>query len=204
MDLIYVSLYSQQYRILVRESPLHQWRRLLGDKTSASVDKLSTRLDRFSLKMKAAVDKFRPITVDYVTWARLLPLLLEPPPLYLPFCPSFAIKELALPALSKITPLPPAPYVCNMDIHRDFPGVHWIWGGGISFVYEVHPCIVVKIPKSGDFEKQQFNKELEIYQIFSQNPPCPSIVQCFYFSSSGIFLEYMRGATLASSYKGTH
>ncbi|EKV13711.1 hypothetical protein PDIG_36220 [Penicillium digitatum PHI26] len=79
-----------------------------------------------------------------------------------------------------------------MDIQRQYPSVHWIWGGGISFVYEVHPRIVVKVPKSGEFERQQFHKELEIYQVFSQNPPCHSIVQCFLFSDSGIFLEYMR------------
>ncbi|KAK9848713.1 hypothetical protein MYU51_015469 [Penicillium brevicompactum] len=83
-----------------------------------------------------------------------------------------------------------------MDVKRQFPGVHWIWGGGISFVYEVHPRIVVKVPKSGEFEREQFQKEIEIYRIFSQNPPCPSIVQCFLFSSSGIFLEYMRVAKL--------
>ncbi|CAI7646443.1 unnamed protein product [Penicillium glandicola] len=64
-----------------------------------------------------------------------------------------------------------------MDIRHQFPSVHWIWGGGISFVYEVHPRIVVKVPKSGDFEREQFDKDLEIYRIFSQNPPCPSIVQ---------------------------
>ncbi|CAI7567365.1 unnamed protein product [Penicillium viridicatum] len=80
-----------------------------------------------------------------------------------------------------------------MDIQRQFLSVHWIWGGGISFVYEVHPRIVVKVPKSGKFEREQFQKELEIYKVFSQHPPCPSIVQCFLFSSSGIFLEYMRG-----------
>jgi hypothetical protein len=48
---------------------------------------------------------------------------------------------------------------------------------------------------SGEFEREQFQKELEIYQVFSQNPPCPHIVRCFLFSSGGIFLEYMRGAT---------
>lgn len=86
-----------------------------------------------------------------------------------------------------------------MDIQRQFPDVHWIWGGGISFVYEVHPRIVVKVPKSGEFEREQFQKELEIYQVFSQNPPCSSIVQCFLSSDNGIFLEYMRGTTLISS-----
>lgn len=86
-----------------------------------------------------------------------------------------------------------------MDIQRQFPGVHWIWGGGISFVYEVHPRIVVKVPKSGEFERQQFDKELEIYQVFSKNPPCPSIVKCFHFSDNGVFLEYMRGANPTSN-----
>ncbi|KAJ5978758.1 hypothetical protein N7501_002100 [Penicillium viridicatum] len=79
-----------------------------------------------------------------------------------------------------------------MDIQRQFPSVHWIWGGGISFVYEVYLRIVVKVPKSGEFVREQFQKELEIYQVFSQHPPCPSIIQCFLFSSSSIFLEYIR------------
>ncbi|PWY81632.1 hypothetical protein BO94DRAFT_469920 [Aspergillus sclerotioniger CBS 115572] len=91
-----------------------------------------------------------------------------------------------------------------MDIQHQFPGVHWIWGGGISFVYEVHSRIVVKVPKPGEFERQQFNKELEIYQIFSQNPPCSSIVQCFCFSPSGIFLEYMRDMSLSSRIQNNH
>lgn len=82
-----------------------------------------------------------------------------------------------------------------MDIQRQFPGVHWIWGGGISYVYEVHPTIVVKLPKEGDFEREQFQKEARIYEIFSRQPrPCPSVVQCFYRTDNGIFLEYMRGA----------
>ncbi|KAJ5399133.1 hypothetical protein N7465_009622 [Penicillium sp. CMV-2018d] len=91
-----------------------------------------------------------------------------------------------------------------MDIQRQFPSVHWIWGGGISFVYEVHPRVVVKDPKSGEFEREQFQKELEIYQVFSQHPPCPSIVQCFLFSSSGIFLEYMRDISLSSRIQKNH
>nr|KMM64400.1 hypothetical protein CPAG_00752 [Coccidioides posadasii RMSCC 3488] len=33
-----------------------------------------------------------------------------------------------------------------------FAGVPWIWGGGIS-VYEVHPRIVDKVPKPGEFER---------------------------------------------------
>ncbi|KAE8352184.1 kinase-like domain-containing protein [Aspergillus coremiiformis] len=82
-----------------------------------------------------------------------------------------------------------------MDAQRQFPGVHWIWGGGISFVYEVHPDIVVKVPKSGEFEREQFCKEIEIYKTFSRSPPCPSIVQCFFYTDNGIFLEYMRDAS---------
>ena len=88
-----------------------------------------------------------------------------------------------------------------MNIQSQYPTVHWIWGGGISFVYEVHPRIVVKVPKSGEFERQQFHKEVEIYQMFSLNSPCPSIVQCFHFSDKGIFLEYMRGVTPIRSRK---
>ena len=82
-----------------------------------------------------------------------------------------------------------------MDIKHKFPSVHWIWGGGISFVYEVHPRIVVKVPKAGDFEKEQFRNELNIYKTLSQCSPCPSIVQCFFYADNGIFLEYMRGTT---------
>ncbi|KAJ5366997.1 hypothetical protein N7541_000938 [Penicillium brevicompactum] len=84
-----------------------------------------------------------------------------------------------------------------MDIQHQFPGVHWIWRGGISFVYEVHPSIVVKVPKSGEDEREQFRKEVEIYKIFSQHPPCAFVVQCFFYSSNGIFLEYMRDNTLS-------
>ncbi|CAG7920756.1 unnamed protein product [Penicillium olsonii] len=91
-----------------------------------------------------------------------------------------------------------------MDIQRQFPSVHWIWGGGISFVYEVHPRIVVNVPKSGGFDREQFRKEVEIYRTFSQYPPCPSIVQCFLFSGSGIFLEYMRDMSLSSRIQKNH
>jgi hypothetical protein len=55
---------------------------------------------------------------------------------------------------------------------------------------------VVKVPKSGEFEREQFAKELKIYEIFSLHPPCPYIVQCFLSTDNGIFLEYMRGTTL--------
>lgn len=86
-----------------------------------------------------------------------------------------------------------------MDARHKFPNVHWIWKGGISFVYEVHPRIVVKVPKPGEFERDQFRKEVAIYEIFSNHPPCSSVVQCFFYSTNGIFLEYMRGLTPISS-----
>ncbi|DAA74748.1 TPA_exp: Uncharacterized protein A8136_3064 [Trichophyton benhamiae CBS 112371] len=91
-----------------------------------------------------------------------------------------------------------------MSIRKQFPEVHWIWKGGISFVYEVHPRIVVKIPKSGDFEREQFQNELKIYEILSQRPICPSIVQCFFYTDNGIFLEYMRDVTLCSRIQNNH
>lgn len=64
-------------------------------------------------------------------------------------------------------------------------------------MYEVHPRIVVKVPISDEFEREQFRKEHRIYQIFSQHSPCPSVVQCFLSADNGIFLEYMRGAAHA-------
>ncbi|GFG01086.1 CBL-interacting serine/threonine-protein kinase 20 [Aspergillus udagawae] len=91
-----------------------------------------------------------------------------------------------------------------MDIQRQFPGVHWVWKGGISFIYEVHPRIVVKVPKSGEFEREQFHKEVKIYEIFSRHPPCPSVVQCFYNTGNGIFLEYMRDMSLSSRIQNNH
>lgn len=33
----------------------------------------------------------------------------------------------------------------------------------------------------------------------TRRPPCPSVVQCFFYSGNGIFLEYMRGAIPAGS-----
>ncbi|CEJ58366.1 Putative Protein kinase-like protein [Penicillium brasilianum] len=91
-----------------------------------------------------------------------------------------------------------------MSIQKQFPDVHWVWKGAISFVYEVHPRIVVKVPKSGDFEREQFRKELKNYEIFSQHPPCPSMVQCFFYADNGIFLEYMRDVTLCSRIQNNH
>lgn len=80
-----------------------------------------------------------------------------------------------------------------MSIKSEYPNVHWIWKGGISFVYEVAPRIVVKVPQSGESEQEQFQNKLKIWNILLRHPPCPSIVQCFFSASNGIFLEYMRG-----------
>ncbi|KAF2757381.1 kinase domain-containing protein [Pseudovirgaria hyperparasitica] len=85
-----------------------------------------------------------------------------------------------------------------MGLQDKFPDVHWIWKGAISYVYEVHPQIVVKVPKSGDFEREQFRKELGIYDLFSRSAPCASVVQCFHRADNGIFLEYMRDISLHS------
>ncbi|KAJ5542177.1 hypothetical protein N7535_004600 [Penicillium sp. DV-2018c] len=86
-----------------------------------------------------------------------------------------------------------------MDIRQQFPDLHWLADGGISVVYEVHPDIVVKVPKSGAYEREQFRKEVKIYEIISQHPPCPYLVQCFLYGEKGIFLRYMRGAALMVS-----
>lgn len=83
--------------------------------------------------------------------------------------------------------------IFTMDVKDQYPTVYWIWGGGISFVYEVHPRIVLKAPKSGQFDGEQFRREVKVYEILSRHPPCPSIVQCFFHTDNGIFLEYMRG-----------
>lgn len=73
----------------------------------------------------------------------------------------------------------------DMSIQHRFPDVHWIWGGGISYVYEVHPRIVVKVPRLGDSEGEQFQIETKIYEISSRNSPYPSIVQCSIAQTTG-------------------
>lgn len=83
-----------------------------------------------------------------------------------------------------------------MTVQKQFPHVHWIWQGGISFVYEVNPRIIVKVPKLGEFEREQFQNELKVYEILSPHAPCPSIVQCFFYTDNGIFVEYMQGTVL--------
>jgi hypothetical protein len=65
----------------------------------------------------------------------------------------------------------------------------------MSFIYQVDPGIVVKVPHTKDFARQQFYNELEFYKTFSQQAACAFIVQCFYYTDDGIFLEHMRGGT---------
>ncbi|KAF9889339.1 hypothetical protein FE257_007449 [Aspergillus nanangensis] len=91
-----------------------------------------------------------------------------------------------------------------MTLQAKFPEVHWVWKGAISFVYEVHPRIVVKAPPSGESERDQFQKELKIYKTLLQQTPCPYIVQCFCYTDNGIFLEYMRDESLSSRIQDNH
>jgi hypothetical protein len=67
-------------------------------------------------------------------------------------------------------------------------------------VYEVNPLIVVKVPKPGIEEREQFRKEVEIVRILSYHPPCPQLVSCFLF---GIFWG-MRGICLSMSFQAHH
>ncbi|RDW72697.1 uncharacterized protein DSM5745_07869 [Aspergillus mulundensis] len=91
-----------------------------------------------------------------------------------------------------------------MDLQKQFPTVHYIWGGAISHVYEVHPLIVLKVPGTGDYDVEQFKNELKIYDILSRHPPCPFIVQCFHCAENGIFLEYMKNEVLALRIQNNH
>jgi hypothetical protein len=82
-----------------------------------------------------------------------------------------------------------------MEIGSQFQNVHLIATGGMSFIYQAGPGIVVKVPHAEDFARQQFCNELAIYKTISQQAACAFIVQCFYYTDDGIFLEYMRGDT---------
>ncbi|KAL4946984.1 kinase-like domain-containing protein [Aspergillus filifer] len=84
-----------------------------------------------------------------------------------------------------------------METKKQFPSVNWIWRGAISFVYEVHPDIVVKVPKPREYARDQFDHELKVYDILSKHEPCPYLIQCFHYSADGIFLEYMTDASLS-------
>ncbi|KAJ5338287.1 hypothetical protein N7452_005015 [Penicillium brevicompactum] len=88
------------------------------------------------------------------------------------------------------------------NIPDKFPNLHWVWTGSIGFVYEVHPGIVAKILRLDEegekqFNKEQFSKELAIYQKLSHYELCPFIVQCYHLTDNGIFLEYMRDTSLS-------
>ena len=82
-----------------------------------------------------------------------------------------------------------------MFIKHEFPNVHWLVSGGNSCAYEVHPAIVLKVPlPGGEEEKEQFRNEVKaLKKIFSQQTSCPFIVQCFLYTDTGIFSEYMHG-----------
>jgi predicted Ser/Thr protein kinase len=82
----------------------------------------------------------------------------------------------------------------KMSTKHEFHNVHWLVTGGNSCVYEVHRRIVLKVPKPGQEEKEQFRNEVKVLKkIFSQQTLCPYIVQCFLFTDNGIFSEYMHG-----------
>ncbi|KAJ5169272.1 uncharacterized protein N7500_002055 [Penicillium coprophilum] len=91
-----------------------------------------------------------------------------------------------------------------MEIRDQFQNVHLIAFGGISFIYQVGPGIAVKVPHTDDFARQQFCNELEIYKTFSRQASCAFIVQCFYYTDDGIFLEHMRDGSLADRIQANH
>jgi predicted Ser/Thr protein kinase len=81
-----------------------------------------------------------------------------------------------------------------MSIQRKFPNVHWLATGATSTAYEVHPRIVLKVRQPGEEPQKQFQNEVKILRIlFSQETPCPYLVQCFLFTDDCIFSEYMHG-----------
>ncbi|CAG8376427.1 unnamed protein product [Penicillium salamii] len=84
-----------------------------------------------------------------------------------------------------------------MEMEGQFQNVHLIALGGMSFIYQVAPGIVVKVPNTEDFARQQFRNELDIYKILSRQAACAFIVQCFYYTDDGIFLEHMRDGSLS-------
>ncbi|KAJ5287262.1 protein kinase domain-containing protein [Penicillium angulare] len=91
-----------------------------------------------------------------------------------------------------------------MAVESRFPNVHLIGSGGISSVYQVDCGIVVKVPNSDEFSRQQFLKEIEIYKRFSRQTACAFIVQCFHLTDDAIFLENMRDQCLAIRIQGNH
>ncbi|KAJ6032633.1 hypothetical protein N7540_003365 [Penicillium herquei] len=84
-----------------------------------------------------------------------------------------------------------------MATESKFQKVYFVGGGGISFVYQAAPGIVIKVPQSEDFARQQFRHEVEIYKAISKQAACAFIVKRYYSTDDGIFLEYMRDGTLS-------
>lgn len=91
-----------------------------------------------------------------------------------------------------------------MDLERRLEDLPWLSWGANCYVYEVNPLIVVKIPKSGTEEREQFRKEIKIFEILSCYPPCPQLISCFLHTDDGIFLEYMRDVCLSWRIQQNH
>ncbi|KAJ6186855.1 hypothetical protein N7519_001763 [Penicillium mononematosum] len=91
-----------------------------------------------------------------------------------------------------------------MEIGSQFQKVHLLAFGGMSFIYQVGPGIVVKVPRNDDFAREQFLNEIQIYKAFSQHAACEFIVQCFYSTDGGIFLEHMRNGCLSARIQQNH
>ena len=64
-------------------------------------------------------------------------------------------------------------------------------------MYKVNPLIVVKVPKPGTKEYEQFCKEVEIFCILLYYLLYLQLVSCFMFTENSVFLEYMRDIYLS-------
>ncbi|KAJ5087749.1 protein kinase domain-containing protein [Penicillium angulare] len=84
-----------------------------------------------------------------------------------------------------------------MALESQFQNVHLIGSGGISSIYQVNSSVVVKVPSSDEFARQQFRNEIENYKTFTRHTACAFIVQCFYLTDDAIFLENMKDQCLA-------
>ncbi|ODH14017.1 serine/threonine protein kinase [Paracoccidioides brasiliensis] len=91
-----------------------------------------------------------------------------------------------------------------MSLERQLDDLFWVSEGANCYVYEVNPLIVVKVPKAGDQEREQFRKEVEIFNILSHHPPCPYVISCFLHTNECIFLEYMRDICLSWRIQQNH
>lgn len=109
------------------------------------------------------------------------------------YSPSFVRLPTPLDQLAQFNPLL---LIHDMSTQSQLEGLHWVNEVANSFVYEVTPLIVVKVPRTGSEEREQLSKELEIYKVLSQHAPSPFLVSFFLYTSDGIFLEYMRDTSL--------